>query len=513
MDRAARFRQITCTEHIRRDLAGRSVRAALFTSTAGFADFAIRLGSTAILARLIVPEHFGLVMMASAVIAIADQLRELGLSSATVQQPEITHAQVSNLFWINVAVGAGLALVTFAAAPFIASYYRDPRLFSITVILATTLLAGGLTVQHQALLTRQLKLGHTAAIRLASSLFSTALAIALAWWDFGYWALLWREVARAALLAAGMWVCFPWLPGLPSRRTDVRSLLRFGANLTGANILSSIASGFDRFLLGRFSGAGPVGVYRQAFQLIAAPTDQLLSPLYQVAQPSLSLLQNDAPRYRRLYLKLLTLVCLLTMPLSLFVAVYATELTLAFLGPTWLEAAPLLCLFSFGTFIKQAAGSAAFILITRGQGAIYLRLTVLHNVVSVVALCIGVRWGAIGAALAEVIVTYLMLAPRLRYCLAASPVDLRSYLTILARPALATLAMAWALLATHHQSAHLTTAAALTLGAVVAFLVFAATWLLLPGGRSELLSLISDLRNALRRKAARSTALAPAPAS
>src|SRR5688572_31918193 len=213
MSPADRFRALTCTANLRANLATRSVRATFFTAASGFADFAVRLGSTAILARLITPDHFGLVMMASAVIAVADQLRELGLSSATVQQPNLTHEQVSNLFWINLGVGAVLALTLCAASPAIAAYYHDPRLIPIACLLASTLLAGGLTVQHQALLTRQLKLGHTAAVRLASSVLSTVLCVALAYWDFGYWSLLWREVARAAFLAAGMWLCFPWIPG------------------------------------------------------------------------------------------------------------------------------------------------------------------------------------------------------------------------------------------------------------------------------------------------------------
>lgn len=508
MSPAERLR-LASPDGLRRDLGRQSVRAALVTGAASFADFALRLGSTAILARLVLPEHFGLVMMASAVVAVADQLRELGLSSSTVQRPEITHAEVSNLFWINAGFAFVLSLLLVAAAPFVAHYFHDDRLAPVTAALAFTLLAGGLSVQHQALLTRQLKLGHTAAIRLASSLLGTALAVALAWWDFGYWALVWREIARAAFLMLGVWACFPWRPSLPSRRTDIRAQLAFGANLTAANLLSSVSAGLDRFLLGRFASASAVGIYRQAFQLVAAPTDQLLSPLYQVAQPSLSLLQNDPARFRRLYLKLLTLVCVLTMPLSLFVALYATEITLALLGPVWLEAAPVLCVLSFGTFVKQAVGSTAFILIARGHGGTYLRLTLLHNVTLLLALVVGVRWGILGAAAAEVFTTLALIAPRLRFSLAGSPVNLRSYLATLARPLAASVAMALALAALHPHLAHAAVPAQLAAGALAAAAVFGAAWLLLPGGKTETLALVGDLRAAVRRR----TRLVDSPAA
>jgi O-antigen/teichoic acid export membrane protein len=507
MTPAERFQQLIGTAEVRQNLRHRSVRAALVTAASGFADFAIRIGSTAFLARLVLPEHFGLIMMVAAVIAIADQLRELGLSSATVQRASITHAEVSNLFWVNVGVSGALTLAICAASPWIAAYYHEPRLATITCLLATTLLFGGLTVQHQALLTRVLKLNETAAVRLFSSVVSTVLAIALAWYDFGYWALLWREVSRAALLAAGMWWCFRWVPGLPSRQTDIRSLLGFGASLTGANILGAITAGFDRFLLGRVWGASPVAHYRQSYQLITAPTDQLLSPLYQVTQPALSMLQDDPARYRRYYLKLLLLVGTITMPLSLFVAVYADSITAVVLGPVWLQSASILCLLAFGTFIKQSVGSTAFILITRGRSRTYLGLTMLHNAVLVATMCVGVRWGIEGIALAEVATTFLLIAPRLRYSLRESPVDLSAFVSGLSRPAFASLAMSFALLAFRSAGPAFSTNLDLLAGSVVAAFSFGIAWLLIPGGRSELSALWSDLRGAIRKKSS-----PPAPA-
>ena len=85
-------------------------------------DFAIRIGSTAVLARLILPEQFGLVMMVMAVTAVADQLRDLGLSTATVQKAEISHAEISNLFWVNLTAGLLIAAALCAASPLVSHY-------------------------------------------------------------------------------------------------------------------------------------------------------------------------------------------------------------------------------------------------------------------------------------------------------------------------------------------------------------------------------------------------------
>src|ERR1051326_7310817 len=200
MNQVENFDRLVCTDAIRRDLRFRSVRAAGFTWAAGIADFVLRIGSTAILARLLLPQQFGLVMMVTAVTAVADQFRDLGLSTVTVQRKEITHQQVTNLFWINVFAGIAIALMIGAVSPLVSVYYKEPRLTLITCILATNFVWGGLVVQHEALLARTLKLGHIAVVRVLSSMISVIVAMLLAWKGFGYWALVWKEGVRWALL-------------------------------------------------------------------------------------------------------------------------------------------------------------------------------------------------------------------------------------------------------------------------------------------------------------------------
>lgn len=140
-------------------LARRSVRATIATTVAAGLDFAVRLGSVAILARLVSPADFGVVMVAGAAVAIAEQFRDLGLSTATLQRPDLSAAEVTNLFWINAAAGLLLALALCALSPALAWLLGDPRLIPVTCGLALTLPAGGLAVQHQALLGRNLRAG------------------------------------------------------------------------------------------------------------------------------------------------------------------------------------------------------------------------------------------------------------------------------------------------------------------------------------------------------------------
>jgi PST family polysaccharide transporter len=514
MTKAERFQQLTSTAEVQGDLRAKSVRAATFTWTAGVGDFILRFGSTAILARLVLPEHFGLVMMVTAFTSIADQFRDLGLSTVTVQRKEITYEEVSNLFWINVAAGLAIALVVCAASPLIAAYYKEPRLTVPTCVLAVNFVWGGLMVQHQALLTRRLKLGYTATIRLLSSLISTALAIGLAWNGLGYWALVWREFVRCALLTIGMWAAFPWMPGLPSRHANVWGLVTFGADLSLANIVASISGTIDRFLLGRFWGASPTAVYRQAYQLLVLPTEQLLSPVYQVTQPGLSMLQTDPLRFHRFYRKVVTIACVAAMPLSLFVALYSSEITRVVLGRRWAGSAPLLLILSLSNFIKQPVGSTGIVLIAQGRSRMYLILTLFQNFAAIVFMCIGVHWGAIGIAYAEVATTYTLIAPRVYYTFKDSPLSVGSFFAMLFRPAVASVVMAAVLLGLRESLPPIGAPLVLLIGSVTAGVVFPMFWMLLPGGSAEVLALISDMRTAVPRKKPSSAQVAnPVPAA
>ena len=510
MNQAEKFKRLACTEAIRNDLRASSVRAAGFMWAAGAADFVLRIGSIAILARLILPEYFGLVMMVMAVTAIADQFRDLGLSTVTVQRKEITHQEVTNLFWINVLAGILIALVVCAASPLISAYYKEPRLTIITCILATNFIWGGLIVQHQALLARRLKLGHSATVRVLSSLISTLLAITLAWLGFGYWALIWREVLRSALLTVGMWFCLPWVPGLPCWKTDVKAMVHFGANVSAAHILATISSSVDRILIGRFWGAAPVAMYRQAYQLLVVPMEQLLTPIYHVTQPGLSMLQTEDARYRRFYQKVLTVVCVATMPLSLFVALYSAEITRIVLGRKWLGCAQLLMILSLGSFIRAPVAWSGHVLITRGRSKTYLGLTLIQNVTLILFMLIGVRWGIAGVAWADVAATWLLIAPNLYFSFKDSPVTVGTFFSTIARPAMASIIMAIVLRLLYQTLPPWGAPIFLALGGLVALVVFSSAWMLMPGGKAELTELLSDIRSALQRKVTRMKPVGPA---
>src|SRR5215469_4814698 len=213
------------TEHLHADLKGRSVRGGLLTLISQGAQFALQTLSTIILARLLMPADFGIVAMVTALTGLASAFADFGLSEATIQRKEITHEQVSTLFWINVVIGFGLTLITAALGPVLVAFYREPRLLAITLTLSLTFLFGGLRVQANALLKRQMRFAALAFRDVAAYMIAVPLAVGLAWRGAGYWALVALPLTLNFSQMAISWLLVHWRPGLPHRDKEVKSML------------------------------------------------------------------------------------------------------------------------------------------------------------------------------------------------------------------------------------------------------------------------------------------------
>ncbi len=215
------------------------------------------------------------------------------------------------------ATGLGIALLIAALAVPIARFYGDPRLVAICMVLGSTFVFSGITIQHQALQRRLMRFGQLALIQIGASAASVAIAVAIAFMDYGYWALVAREVSRSVLVLLGTWICIPWVPGRPSRQADVKSMLIFGGDVTAFNLIwSFVTFNLDQILIGKLFGATPLGLYRQGINLVLAPISQLSFPVNTVAETTLSRLQDAADRYRRYYLRFLGALASVTMPLA-----------------------------------------------------------------------------------------------------------------------------------------------------------------------------------------------------
>jgi PST family polysaccharide transporter len=403
------------TEHLHANLKGRSLRGGLLTLSSQGTQFLFQSIATVLLARLLTPADFGLVAMVTAITGLGQAFADFGLSEATIQRQEISHAQVSTLFWINVGIGLALMLATAASAPVLAWFYREPRLKVITLVVSFTFLFGGLRVQHNALLKRQMRFLALAIRDIAAYAIAVPLAITMAWRGAGYWAIIALPLTLNFTQMALSWLLVRWIPGLPRRDANVGSMVSFGGKVAASYVIGNVNRSADSVLIGWHWGAHPLGLYSRAYNLLMLPVRQLSTPAGSVAVPAFSRLQNDPERFARYYLRMANLMMWITTPLFGFLFVAAQPVIILVLGHQWQEAAPVFRILVISALGQLLYESTIWLFVSRGESARLLKLLLVISPIIVGSFAIGLPFGIKGVALTGSVVLVGMFPWILKY--------------------------------------------------------------------------------------------------
>ncbi len=487
------------TDHLKADLKQRSVRGGAVTIFAQSSKFGLKFGSTIVLARMLVPEDYGLIGMATVVTGFVEYFKDLGLSTATIQRREINHQQISTLFWINIAVACIVALVVALLAPVVASFYNEPRLEGITQALAINFIFGGLTVQHQALLKRQMQFTSLAKIEIASMFVGVATAVIAAYYGLNYWALVLMFLATTAINAVGVWLACSWRPGLPRRNCGVNSMLAYGSNITGFGLVNYFSRNLDNILIGRRWGSQELGLYAQAYKLVLLPIQQINTPVTSVALPTLSSLQSEPQEYCRYYYKAMLSIAALGMPTIGFLFAFADKVILAALGEQWLAIVPIFKLLMPAALNATVGVGLGWAYQSLGNVSRQLRWGIGSSIANSILFIIGVRWGAMGVAAAFGLSRPLFFFAGFAYCYYQTPLKLTHLLAQLRFPAIASMGAMAILTSTSiftFFADNLYLSLLVDLGFYV--LLYFLIWILLPNGKKTLWAMLR-LTKILRR--------------
>ncbi|MGB3653470.1 MAG: lipopolysaccharide biosynthesis protein [Rivularia sp. (in: cyanobacteria)] len=492
------------TDHLKDDLKGRSVRGGAVTLAAQASKFVLQMGSTVVLARLLAPEDYGLIGMVTVVIGFAGLFKDLGLSTATIQKSEINHKQVSSLFWINFAISCATGLAVAALAPVVAWFYKEPRLTWITLALASSFIFGGLTVQHQALLKRQMSFTSLAKIEIFSILAGVVTAIISAWYGLGYWALVLMQIATSITNARAVWITCSWRPGAPLLGSGIRSMLAFGGNVTGFNIVNYFSRNLDNVLIGQYWGPQELGLYAKAYQLVLLPIQQINGPITSVALPALSSLQTQPQKYIRYYYKAILSISTIGMPMTGFLLACADKVILTLLGQQWLSAVPIFQLLMPAAFNATIGIGQGWAYQSLGMVDRQLRWGIVSSIINVILFVIGVRWGAIGVAAAYGLSRPIFLVAGFAYCFKDTPLQITELARTLYQPAFASIGAAVTLIGINILlPTGINNVIALLIDLVLYCLLYFVIWMVLPNGRStlfEMLHMIRTLKGKAKRK-------------
>ncbi len=354
---------------LKADLASKTGRSARTVLLFSIIRLVISIATTAVLARLLPPEEQGLVAMIFPVIVVLTGFAEFGLPQAIVQRKEITHRQVSALFWINCAFGAGMTLLAIACAPTIAGFYDAPALTVLVLGVAPYIFITILAVPYVAILRRRMEIHIVERCGFAGVIASSVLAIFAALAGAGPWALIIQIVSAQAVTVLAFFWLVKWRPTSPWRADfrTMRNALTFGGQLSVDRLLYEITAQLPTVVIGRAFGEAAAGLFFRSFSLAQMPRRRIVGPLAGAFVPSLARLQDDPAGMRAMYVRQLTRSNLILMPIALVIFVAPDAIVLTLLGPDWVDAIPIMRWLAVFPLTVVSADICSWVLVALGQ--------------------------------------------------------------------------------------------------------------------------------------------------
>ncbi len=379
-----------------------------WTTTARVVQQVLQFVISVLLARLLSPEAFGLVGMIYIFTGFASMFSDGGFGAALVQAESIDERHRSSVFWLNVGIGLFLTSAVVMAAPWVAWFYGEPALESLTAVIALQFIIGALSNVHTSLFRRAMDFRKITIVQILAKLASGAVGIALALSGFGVWSLVWQSLMSTGANVAVVWVLSPWHPRFQFDTGAVKELLRFSRNLIGFNLVNHWTRSADDLLIGKMVGSAGLGIYTKAYGVMLLPVRQITSVITDVMFPALSRIQDDVDRVRRVYLKATRIIGVITIPMMCGLMAVAEPFILALFGPQWEEVIPVLQILCF-TGVKQPVGSTTgWLYQSQGRTDWMFRWNIVVSTVTLLSFIIGVQWGVIGVATAYSVRSYVV---------------------------------------------------------------------------------------------------------
>ena len=393
------------------------------------------------LSRLLPPEAFGLVAMATAFTAFVEIFLDQGFGAAIVQRADLEREHLDTAFWISVLAGLLLTLVGVAGAGLVAGLYQEPRLVPVLRWLSLSFLLVALTSTQAAILRRKLAFKSLAARSLAATIAGGIVGVGLALAGFGVWSLVAQNLAHALAAVLVLWGASSWRPGFRVSRRHYKELFSFGVSVVGNNALNVLVRRSDDFLIGYFLGPVMLGYYTIGYRLLLVIIRLVTGITNSVAFPTFSRLQHKPERMRRAFYSVTQVTSLLAFPVFIGLAVVAPELIPALFGQEWGPSIPVMQILALMGILQSVLVFNGSVIKASGKPSWQLGIMLLTFVCSVIGFLLAVRWGIVAVAASFVITGYLLAPVSYLAVHKLVRINFRTYLGQYLAPLFACLAM------------------------------------------------------------------------
>jgi O-antigen/teichoic acid export membrane protein len=378
-------------------------RALLFASGGRYLVMGVNLVSATVLARLLTPSEFGISVLGTSLLGVAEAIRELGSTAYLVQQKDLTRKKIRTVFTVSLIVTLTMSALLVMLSDVFARFYGVPELARYVQIIALSYVIAPFSHPIYAVLSRDMKFGKLALLDTLAMLVGALASVVLVLQGFSYLSLAWATVLSAATWTLlGLYVGRDFSVYRPSL-SEWRSVLAFGAYGSATAVLYRSSESLFWLILGKMLDARAVGLGQRALTLSQFPERVVLAGIGAVALPAFSDHARQGRALKEAYLGALEHMTAVQWPALTLLAIMAEPIVLLLYGSQWRDAIPIVRIFAVALMLNFPTALNYPIQVAVGAIRDTVPLAFAQTAVSLVALTFAAHYGIRAVALSTFI--------------------------------------------------------------------------------------------------------------
>jgi teichuronic acid exporter len=360
-----------------------------------------------VLARLLMPDQYGLIGMLTLFMAIAQSILDSGFGSALIQKRMISQMDCCSIFYFNILVGCMMAALLCLAAPSISIFYHQPILVPLTRVMSLVIVINSFGLIQKTIRTRKIEFKNWTIANLIASALSGIIGIFMAVRGCGVWSLAVQQISLVLFLTFLMWKLSEWRPSLLFSFQSLRNMFGYGSRVLMTGLLNTIFDNIYYLIIGRLYSSIELGYYSRATSLEEMPSQTLSGMVSRVAFPVFSTIQNDLGKIKRGMKKAIGLLVLVNFPIMIGLAIVANPLVLVLLTEKWAPCIVFLrwlCILGLMFPLQKITSN---VLQAIGRSGLVLRLEILKKMMIVINIVITWRWGINAMIIGQILITFI----------------------------------------------------------------------------------------------------------
>lgn len=374
-------------------LKNKTVNGVVWSGVERFATIAIQAIVNILLARLLVPEDFGLIAEILIFIQIANLLIDSGFSTALIQRKDRNETDFTTVFYFNIFVSIILYLTLFLSASLIANFFNEPRLVAIVRVVSINFVIGALMAIHKTRLTIELRFKIQSAISIVAAIIAGIMSVFMAYSGYGVWALVAQSLINFSVQCILMNYIIRWLPRGGFSFQAFKSLWSYSSKCLGSAMLHQLYTILYPIIIGKRFSTVELGFYNRGDYFSALPAQTLGNVISRVAFPIFSTIQDDPERLRKAYTKYIQFSSAIIFPImTIFMALAYSGIAL-FLTEKWLPCAPIFQILCLAWMVDHISQINLNVLYVTGRSDLALKLEVIKKSIAVSILLVSMSFG------------------------------------------------------------------------------------------------------------------------